>query len=91
MSVCYKKLYHLMIEKEYSPAKLIYLSGLSGNVFTRIKRNEYISLESLEKICEILDCSLDDIVEFQNDASSQRSDINKKRSAKCNTKTVFKN
>lgn len=31
---------------------------------TRLKRNEYVSLESIEKICSVLHCKVDDIVEF---------------------------
>lgn len=41
------------------------MTGVSGNIITRLKRNEYISLESIEKICKTLNCSVDDILEFQ--------------------------
>ncbi len=40
-------------------------AGFSGNIMTRIRRNEYISLESVEKICKVLKCKVDDIVSFR--------------------------
>ena len=42
-------------------------AGYSANITTRLKKNAYISLESVEKICRALDCTLDDIVEFMPD------------------------
>lgn len=53
-----------MIEKEISNAQLAERAGISANIITRLKRNTYISLESVEKICKVMDCKVDDIVEF---------------------------
>lgn len=54
-----------MIDKKITNAQLKEMTGVSGNIITRLKRNEYISLESIEKICKTLNCSVDDILEFQ--------------------------
>ena len=64
MAVSYKKLFHLMIEKEMTNAQLQQKAGFSANIITRLKRNETISMESLESICKALECSVDDILEF---------------------------
>ena len=64
MAVSYKKLFHLMIEKDISNVELQRRSGFSGNILTRLKRNNYVSLESVETICKVLDCKVDDILEF---------------------------
>lgn len=40
------------------------MAGYSANITTRLKNNTYVSLESVEKICRVLDCKVDDIVEF---------------------------
>ena len=45
-------------------AQLADRAGISANIITRIKRNEYISLESIEKLCNALECNVDDILEF---------------------------
>ena len=64
MAICYDKLFHLMIDKKITNAQLKDMSGVSANIITRIKRDEYVSIESIEKICRALDCGVDDILEF---------------------------
>lgn len=64
MAVNYKKLFHLMIEKNMSNSDLQRKAGFSGNIVTRLKRNRYVSLESIESICRVLECGVDDILEF---------------------------
>lgn len=69
MAVSYKKLFHLLIEKDITNAQLQQKAGFSGNIITRLKRNGYISLESIESICRVLDCGVDDILEFTPNSS----------------------
>ena len=64
MAVCYDRLFHLMIDKKVSTAQLMKQAGFSANIITRLKRNRYISLESIESICRVLNCGVDDILEF---------------------------
>jgi DNA-binding Xre family transcriptional regulator len=67
MAVSYKKLIHLMIEKDITAPQLQKQAGFSGNIFTRMRRNIYVSLESIETICRVLDCNVDDFLEFVPD------------------------
>jgi putative transcriptional regulator len=67
MAVSYKKLFHLLIDRNMSPAQLQKEAGYSANISTRLRRDHYVSLESMEKICRVLDCKVDDIVEFISD------------------------
>ena len=64
MAVTYKKLFHLLIDKGMTNAELMEKAGFSANIITRIKRDNYISLDTIEKICKTLDCGVDDILEF---------------------------
>ncbi len=64
MAVSYKKLFHLLIEKDMTNTQLQQQAGFSGNIITRLKRNGYVSLESIENICRVLNCGVDDILEF---------------------------
>ena len=64
MAICYDRLFHLMIDKKMSNAQLKEKAGFSANIITRLKRNEYVSIESIEKICRVMDCGVDDILEF---------------------------
>ena len=64
MAITYKKLFHLLIDKGMTNAALMEKAGFSANIITRIKRDNYISLDSIEKICKTLNCGVDDILEF---------------------------
>ena len=64
MAIRYNKLFHLMIDKNMSNAQLKETAGFSANIITRLKRNEYVSMESIEQICRVLECKVDDILEF---------------------------
>lgn len=64
MAVSYKKLFHMMIEKDMTNSQLQQQCGFSANIITRLKRNGYISLETIETICRIMECGVDDILEF---------------------------
>ena len=64
MAVCYDRLFHLMIDKRISNVQLKEKAGFNANIITRLKRNEYVSVESIERICRVLDCGVDDILEF---------------------------
>ena len=65
MAVCYDKLFHMMIDKRMTNSQLMAKAGFSANIITRLKKNEYISLESIEKLCIAMECRVDDILEFQ--------------------------
>ena len=64
MAVSYKKLFHLLIDKGMTNAELMAKGGFSANIITRLKRNNYVALDSIERICCALDCGVDDILEF---------------------------
>lgn len=45
-------------------AELMEKGGFRANIITRSKRDYYIALESIERICGALNCGVDDILEF---------------------------
>ena len=64
MAVSYKKLFHILIDRGISNAQLQQMAGFSANITTRLKNNTYISMESIEKICSALNCTVDEILDF---------------------------
>lgn len=64
MAVCYKKLLHLMIEKDISNAELMRKANISANIISKIKNGQYMALEKAESICVAMDCTPNDILEF---------------------------
>ena len=67
MAVCYDKLLRIFEDRKLTTNEILKSAGISANILTRIKRNEYISMESIEKICAALGCGADDILEFSED------------------------
>lgn len=70
MAVCYNKFFKLLIDKKMTNAELAERAGFSANIITRLKRDKYVSLDSIEKICCVLGCGVDDILEFVPDNSN---------------------
>lgn len=64
MAVSYKKLLHMMIEKDISNQDLIRKANISANIITKIRTGKYIALDKLESICLALDCTPNDVLEF---------------------------
>ena len=64
MAVCYNKLFKLMIDQKISNAELRKRAGISANIISKLKHDRYISLDSIEKICGVLGCSVDQMLEF---------------------------
>lgn len=64
MAVCYNKLFKLMIDKKISNNELASKAGVSLNIITRLKRDQYVAMDTIEKICIALECSVDEILEF---------------------------
>ena len=65
MSISYKKLWKLMIDKNMNKTKLRTLAGITSNAMAKLGKNESVQLETLVKICKVLDCTLDDIVDIK--------------------------
>ena len=74
MGVSYDRLFHMMIDRKITNAQLMNMCGFSANIITRLKIDEYISLESVEKICRTLDCGEDDILKFIPEEKEQKND-----------------
>lgn len=65
MPVNYKKLWILLIEKHITKAQLRKIANLSPATLTKLNKNEYVSMESLSRICLALKCDIGDIVEVE--------------------------
>ena len=65
MSVEYSKLWGILKNKNMKKIELQKAAKISGNILARLGNNEYVSMETIEKICRTLDCSADDILQFK--------------------------
>lgn len=74
MAVTYKKLFHLMIDRGITNSDLIEQTGCSANIITRLKRDNYLALDTIERICKTLHCGVDDILEFIDESLESADD-----------------
>ena len=64
MPVSYDKLWKMLIDKKMNRTDLKDAAGISFNVLAKMGRNEFISMDSLAKICCALNCNIGDIVDI---------------------------
>lgn len=64
MAISYNKLWKLLIDRKVSKADLRRAAGIAPNTMTKLNRNEEVTLETLGKICAILNVNIGDIVDF---------------------------
>ena len=64
MKVNYKKLWVKCAEREISPSQLRKETGIASGTFTKIRKNEEVSLSILMKIAVVLECNVGDLVDF---------------------------
>lgn len=63
MEISYNKLWKLLIDKGMNKTQLCQASGVSTSTISKLGKNEQISMDSMLKICKVLDCDIGDIVE----------------------------
>ncbi len=67
MSISYKRLWKLLIDRDMKKKDLIEASGISTASMAKLGRGDNITTEVLLKICKALDCELEDIMEIVRD------------------------
>ena len=65
--IVFDKLWIVMKQKGISQYKLINTYEVSPSQLTRLKRNERVSTNTVDKFCKILDCDISDIMEFRKE------------------------
>lgn len=69
MQVSYKKLWILCAQREIGKGELRKQSGLSPATFTKLRRNQEVSLTALMKIAQVLKCNFGDMADFIPDST----------------------
>lgn len=65
--VVFDKLWLTMKERNISQYRLIKYYGFSSGQIGRLKKNMYVSTHTIDVLCTILNCKVEDIMEFQLD------------------------
>ncbi|NLM73228.1 MAG: helix-turn-helix transcriptional regulator [Clostridiaceae bacterium] len=64
MSVSYKKLWKLLIDRDMKKKDLQTVASISPSSVSKLSKNEYVSMDVLAKICSALGVDFKDIMEF---------------------------
>ena len=62
--IIYEKLWEKMKEENVSQYRL-HKEGIGNATLTRLKRNEVVSTETIDRLCRILKCNVDEIMEYR--------------------------
>lgn len=66
MAVSYKKLWHMLLDRNMKKKDLQELAELTPYAMNKLSRDEDVTTETLGKICKALQCTTDDIMEFMD-------------------------
>ena len=69
MSVSYKKLWKLLIDREMKKKDLCDVAGVSHASVAKLGKNENVTTDVLLKICSSLHCDIGDIMEIVDDSN----------------------
>ncbi len=67
MTISYKKLWKLLIDKDMKKKDLRIATGITTTALAKLGKNEHVSTEILARICKVLNCDIGDIVEVVNE------------------------
>lgn len=66
MAVNYNKLWKMLIDKGITKTEMRKAVGISTSVLAKMGKNESVSMETIAKITALLNCGVDDILEFDD-------------------------
>ena len=72
MKANYKKLWHILLDRDMKKKELAQIAGVSTYTINKLNKNENVTVEVLGKICRVLNCTLDDIMEFEEDEKQKQ-------------------
>ncbi len=71
MAVRYSKLWKRLIDENMMKVDLRSRAGITTNALAKLGKNEHVSTATLEKVCNVLHCNIEDIVEFVPDGEEE--------------------
>ena len=67
MAISYNKLWKKLIDENMMKVDLRDQAGITTNALAKLGKNEHVSTQVLEKVCKVLHCEIQDIMEFVPD------------------------
>lgn len=70
MAISYKKLFHVLLDRNIKKKELQEQAGITASIMARLAKDENVQVDTIGKICDALGCQPGDIME--NVTSSQK-------------------
>lgn len=67
MAISYNRLWKLLIDKKMTAAELRKQADIAPNTLTRMKKDQEVTMQVLERICDVLDTDFGEIIEYYPD------------------------
>lgn len=67
MSISYNKLWKLLIDQNMNKSELRKQAKISTNAIAKMGKNESVSMDTMNKICKVLQCNIGDVMDFVTD------------------------
>ena len=64
--ISYNPLWKLLINKGVNKLALRDMIGCSNGTLAKMGKDEFVNLKVIDKICEVLDCRVEDVIEYRN-------------------------
>ena len=71
MARSYNKLWKLMIDKKMNKTQLRTAANITTNAMAKLGKDESVPVATLEKICDVLECTIDEIMDFQSESEDK--------------------
>lgn len=67
MTISYDKLWKKLIDKKMTKNALRIKAEMSSSTMAKMSKNDTVSMDVMLRICKVLDCEFDDIIEIKKD------------------------
>lgn len=67
MAVTYTKLWKLLLAKKLKRTDLKEIAGISSSTLAKLGKDEYVSMESIDRICAALKCDISEVISVSNE------------------------
>jgi DNA-binding Xre family transcriptional regulator len=71
--VSYKKLWHILLDRDLKKKDLVTLAGVSSYTVSKLSRGDNVTTDILQKICNALECNIGDIMDILPDEPQEKS------------------
>ena len=78
MITSYNKLWKLLIDKGINKTQLCEMANISSNAMAKLGKNESVHLDTIVKICEVLDCKIEEIIEIKKETDEKENETNER-------------